>query len=508
MDSQEILTPNADQEAGKFSPTPRDDKRNMDRSLAHSLAWRAAADWASQILSWASLFVVIRLLTPADFGIAGMAVVLLPYLRWISDFGIQRSVVNLRDLSHEQLAQLNTFTSFMGFAGFGLSVLLAKPLALFFRTPALTPVVIVTCFTLIPWGLRSVPEGLLIRDLRFRTIAGIEASYAIVTAAVTLVLALLHFGYWALVLGNVIGVVARTILIAWAYPFGYAVPHLPSLRKPLLFGWHVLVSMIALNSYQRLDNVTAGRVLGQAALGVYAVAWNLANVPLEKITSLVTTVIPSYLAAVQDDAAALRRYLRTLTELIALAAFPATIGLGLVAHELVPVAFGKKWIGVVGPLEVLSVYAAFRSIVALLPKILTAVGNPRYVMWNELAGLVILPMAFYVGSRWGVSGIAWGWVAAYPLVVIPLYRKVFQTIAMQPREYFRAVRPALDGSLAMTAVLLGLRWVWPASSALWLRLIVEIVAGAVTYIAIVLLLHRQRAMNFLALAKSLRRKQG
>jgi len=506
LDAPETIAQDPHNMAETPLSAPGSKMKSMDRSLARSLAWRAAADWTSQIFSWASFFIVMRLLTPADFGIAGMAVILLSYLRWISDFGIQRTVVNLRNLGEEQLAQLNALTALMGFAGFALSALLAKPVALFFRTPGLAPVVMVTCSALIPWGFRAVPEGLLTKDLRFQSIAVIEASYAIVTAFVTLVLAFLHFGYWALALGNVIGVVVRSILVIRARPYRYATPHLASLRKALLFGWHVLVSMVAQNSYQRLDNVTAGRVLGQPALGVYSMAWNLANVPLEKITSLVTTVIPSYLAAVQEDAGALRRYLRTLTEAIALAAFPATVGLGLVARELIPLAFCQKWQGVIGPLEVLSVYAAFRSIVALLPKILTAAGNPRYVMWNDLAALVILPIAFYAGSHWGVIGIAWGWVAAYPVVIIPLYRKVFRTISMKTGEYFRAVRPALDGSLAMAAVVLGLKRVLPASQALLPRVFLEVAAGALTYTAIVMFFHRERALNFMRLAKTFRRK--
>src|SRR5262249_42978213 len=161
---------------------------------------------------------------------------------------------------------------------------------------------------------------------------------------------------------------------------------------------------------------------------------------------------------------------------------PATVGLGLVARELIPLALGRKWDGVIVPLEVLSVYVAFRSIVALLSKVLTAVGNARFVMWNELAALIILPTAFYLGSRWGTAGIAWGWVAAYPLVAIPLYRKTFQTIEMKTAEYFSALRPALDGTLVMVAGVLFLKWVIPSDQPLLVRLILEITTGAAGYI--------------------------
>jgi teichuronic acid exporter len=249
-------------------------------------------------------------------------------------------------------------------------------------------------------------------------------------------------------------------------------------------------------------------VLGQAALGFYGMAWNLANVPLEKVTSLVTTVIPSYLAAVQNDLAAVRRYVRTLTEALAMATFPATIGLGLVARELIPLAFGAKWNGVVLPLEILSAYAAFRSIPALLAKVLTAVGNARYVMWNDLAALGILPIAFYVGSHWGISGIAWGWVLAYPFVALPLYWKTIRTIGMGTSEYVRALRPALSGTVVMVVAVVTTKYVLPPNHPLLVRLAVEIVIGALAYTGAVLLLHGDRAITYINMARHLRQAEG
>jgi PST family polysaccharide transporter len=421
----------------------------MDQSLAHSLAWRAGADWFSQVLSWSSFLIVVRLLTPADFGIAAMAMVLWAYLRYLGEFGIPQTIVTLRDLNEDQLAQLNSVALLLGLGSFGLAAALAYPTAAFFKTPQLVLVVMVTCTGLVPLGFRAVSEGLLNKDMRYRTLSLLDATSSLIGAVAILLMAYFGLGYWSLVLGNLARYTARSVLVVTARPHRFAIPRLNSLREPLAFGWHVLVSVLASSAYEKLDNVTAGRMLGQTALGIYGMAWNLANIPMEKLTTLVTTTIPTYFAAVQTEPAALRRYLRTLTETLALTTFPATIGLALVARDLIPFALGHKWNGVVVPLEILSVYVTFRSIVALLGKLLTAVGNPRFLMWNDLAALIILPTGFYLGSHWGTQGIAWGWVAAYPLVALPLYWKTFKTIAMPVGDYLRALRPALHGTIAM-----------------------------------------------------------
>jgi teichuronic acid exporter len=479
----------------------------MDRSLAHSIAWRAAANWAGQILSWASFLLVVRLLSPADFGIAAMSLVFVPYLRYLGEVGIPTTVITFRDMTDDQLSQLNTVGMVLSWSCFGIAVALAYPLAVFFHTPKLVPVTIVACLVLIPQGLRAVSDGLLKRDMRFGLLSWIELIRSVAAAGSTLILAYFGYGYWALILGNLIATIVRTTLVIAARPHGFARPRLESIGKELRFGWHVLVSFLALSSYERLDNVTAGRVLGQSALGFYAMAWNLANSPLEKVTSLITTTIPTYFGAVQNDAAAMRRYLRTLTETLALVTFPATIGLALVARELIPFAIGNRWQGAIVPLEVLSVYAAFRSIVALLPKVLNAVGDARFVMWNDLRALFILPIAFYIGSHWGIGGIAFGWVLAYPLVAVPLYWKTFTTIGMTAREYVRGLRAALDATVVMSAAVLLLKWKAPLGHSSLLRLVVEIAAGAAAYIASLFLLHRARVMTLIQMVKSLRRKK-
>jgi teichuronic acid exporter len=343
--------------------------------------------------------------------------------------------------------------------------------------------------------------------MRFKVISLLDAVRDIISAIVTVILALLGFAYWALVLGNLVSVLIRTAVIIAIRHHRFAWPRFECVRKPLAFSWHVLAYVFSWSTYSSLDNVTAGRVLGQSALGLYGMAWTAANMPLEKVVSLVTTIVPSYLASVQKDLVALRRYLFNLTEALSLITFPATIGLALVAREAVPLALGHKWDGMIRPLQVLCAYTALRSVVALLPKLLTAVGNARFVMRVETSALVLMPTAFYIGSHWGIAGIAFGWVAAYPLVVIPLYWKALNAIDMSAAEYFKALRPALDAAIAMALGLGAVKHLLPSSLSLSLRLIAEILAGAVIYFATVLVFHHERTSALLQTLKQTRRSK-
>jgi teichuronic acid exporter len=474
-------------------------------SLASNLAWRALADWSSQIVSWAALLVVVRVLSPADFGLVGMSVVLFWYLKFVGSAGITITVIRNRDLTADTIAQLNTVGVLFGVVAFLLSCLLAWPAALFFKTPRMAPVAVVTCLALIPLGLRSVPEGLLNKNMRLKSLSFFDALRDVTSAVVTVALACLGFHYWALVLGNLLSEVTRCVFVLRLQRHRFAWPHFAQIRAPLIFGWHVVVSSFALSTYSTLDNVTAGRVLGQSALGLYGMAWNLANVPLEKVVSLVTTLIPAYLARVQTDLAALRQYLRSLTEVISLAMFPATTGLALVARDAVPLVMGPKWNGMIAPLQILSVYAAFRSTVALLTKVLNTVGKTRFVMRVELTGLVLMPLAFWIGSHWGIKGIALGWVVGYPIIALAHYWKTLKTIEMRLSELIGALRPALEGTAIMAFAVIALQWKLSSARSHWLRLILEITAGVAVYMVAVTVLHRERVVHFLNIVRRIRK---
>ncbi len=473
-------------------------------SLATNLAWRAVANWTSQLVSWGALVVIVRILSPADFGLVGMSVILYWYLKFLGQFGITPTVIRHRELSPEALAQLNTMGVVFGVGSFILACLFAWPAALFFKNAQVVPVAVVTCLSLIPLGLRSVPEGLLNVEMRLKSLSFFDAFRDILSAVVTVLLAWWGFRYWALVLGNLLSDIVRCAVILFIRPYRFAWPRMATIREPLIFGWRLLVSGFAWSTYNTLDNVTAGRVLGQSALGLYAMAWTMANTPLEKIVSLVTTLVPAYLSRVQNDLAALRRYLWSLTEAIALITFPATIGLALVASEAVPLIMGRKWTGMVAPLQVLCIYATMRSIVAILPKVLTTVGNARFVMRVEVAGLVLMPIAFWIGSHWGIRGIAFGWIAAYPLIAVAEYWKTITTIEMKVSDYWRALRPSLDGCAAMILAVGSVKWILRADHAGWPRLLLEIGSGAAVYIASIALLHPQRAKSFLSIVRKMR----
>ncbi|MGI8546521.1 MAG: oligosaccharide flippase family protein, partial [Gemmatimonadaceae bacterium] len=259
------------------------------------------------------------------------------------------------------------------------------------------------------------------------------------------------------------------------------------------FSKDIILQLIAWFTYSNSDFLVAGRVLGEQALGGYTMAWTLANTPIDKSGSVILQVTPSVLSAVQHDQAATARYVASTTETIAGVTFPLFIGLALVAPDFVTVVLGAKWAFIITPLRLLSVYACFRVILPVLAQVLTIRGEERFAAHNMMLGAVVLPITFLIASRWGLTGIATGWILVHPLIAFRLVDRALKSLGMTFRQFFaKPLWPAVSSCAVMAVGVLGVNALVPSGTPHWQQLLAATAAGAVGYCGSMIILHRDR----------------
>lgn len=487
---------------GKVSLSSHGSERGaLDRTLVRGIAWTGAIKWLSQLLSWVSTIVVARLLNPEDYGIVAMAGVFVGFIGLLNEFGLGAAVVALRHLTEEQIASIHSLASLSGVAGFLLTCLIAIPAGRIYAASDIPLVIVVMGAGFAFLALRSVPSALLEKALRFKLLALLEGGQAIVAALITVGLAWWGAGYWALVIGGVAGHVAVTAVILRQHPVRYARPSFGSLREAIRFSSHVLVGRISWYVASNADVFIAGRILGQGIVGAYSFAGTLANLPLDKITALLSRVMPAFYSSVQTDPSVLRRYLLLLTEGLALLTFPIGVGMALVAHVFVPFVLGEKWVGAVLPLQVLSCWAVVRSLFGLISPILFVTGGSRLSMLSGLFCMILYPLGFWVGSGWGAVGIALAWVAVQPVSWIAPYRHALTVLKLPFHEYLSVLWPATTSTVIMVGGVYLIRQVIPSDSSLLLQLLYEAAAGASVYCSIIVVFHQARLSQLLAFGR-------
>ena len=458
--------------------------------------------WLTQVLTWGSTIFVARLLDPADFGLYAFATSYMGIVTLLSEFGIGTTIVTFRKMSDDHVSQVNSLAVLFGLAGFAVSCIAAPLLAMFYRAPALTAVVVASSSIFLITGARVVPQAILQRDLRFRALAINEGFQAVVTALGSIAFALLGFRYWTLVLSSVLAAIVSTVFAVRLVRVPFKWPQWHGLQEAVTFSQQTIASRLSWYLYQNADFFVAGRMLGQQALGAYNFGWTLASTPIERVTSLAGRVTPSILSAVQHDFAELRRYLLTVTEALALVAFPLTVGLALVADRLVPLVLGDRWSAAVAPLQILALAAAIRSISPLFPQVLMVTGANRRSLYVNLFALLVMPVAFILGARWGTTGIAMAWLVVYPIVVvIPMATTTFRQIQLDWGPYLRALIPATNAVVVMSVTVLATRAALPIGTPSVVALLVEVAIGGIAYMATLWLLHRERVRTFIRVAR-------
>lgn len=479
----------------------------LDKSLVGGIAWTGAVRWFTQILSWLSTLIVARLLTPGDFGLVGMATIYLGLIQLVNEFGIGAALVLVRDMPEERRAGLGGLAVGLGVFFFTVSAAAAHPIALFFKEPAVRNIIFALATTFVIAGFRVLPYSLLARDLAFRRMSRIDGIEATLQALATVALAAAGYRYWSLVIGSIVASLTSAALALAARPHRIGWPRdLRMMVEPMTLGWQVTVSRVAWYAYSNADFAIVGRVLGTRALGEYSLGWQIASIPVDKVSAVLGRVTLPVFAKVQDDLVELRRYVKGLSQGLGLLTFPLSIGLALVADHFVLLLLGEQWRPAILPLRLLALYAGFRSLTTLFPQILISTGHARRAMWISIVLAALLPAAFYAGAQWGTAGVAVAWMVAYPLLVLPLLvAHTLRLIGLSSREYLVALWPAISATVVMAAAVLLADWVVPDRWGNAPALIIQVSVGAAAYLGTLGLFHTSYLRGFLELLRGIRK---
>lgn len=471
------------------------DRSALDHSLVSGMAWTAVLRWTAQIVSWIGTAIAARLLAPGDYGLIGMAMLAIGLVRMVEDFGMDAVLVQDRSIAGTRQARLAGFVLLLGIALSAAFSLLSGAIAAFFREPQVAILVTVLSLLCVADAAQVIPRAILQRQMEFRRLALLQFIQVIATQSVLVCGALLGWGVWSLVFNSLAGAAVVTlVLIAWR-PFQVSWPtRLAELSAPLLQGWRILGSRFAWYAYTSADQTVIGRMLGKDALGVYSFAMTFSTTVSQEISSVLSRVVPGVFSIVQHRQHELRRYFLVLTELLSYLALPVSFGIAVTADLIVGLVLGNQWHAVIAPLRVLCIYAAFYSAQVLIGHLLLWTGRFRANMWCSVLAAVILPTGFYVGAQWGLVGVAWAWVVAFPLANVPAFVIAFRAIGMTTRQWLGAMKAALVACALMVAVVLGLRAILPAGVALSIELGVSVAAGAAVYAAVLFLLFRRRVI--------------
>ena len=432
---------------------------NATRHSKRGVALALPAQACRLIVSFGSICILSRLLTPDDFGVAGMVLSITGFLELFKDGGLGMALVRMKEVAAGVVHTLFWIVAATSVT-LGLMMFFSGPLlASLYREPRIEGLVGMLSLAIVFNGMAVIPQALMRRELKFGQLAIIDIVAPIVALVIAITCAFTGFQHQTLAIQPLVFALA-TMIMSWCFrPVWPGMPHWSSEAKEALFFGVNLSGYGFVNYWARnLDKVLIGRYCGAFELGVYVRAYALLTTQLNFIITPLSSVYVPILSRFQATPDLLRRHFLDAVSLVTSISLPISAALFVCADEVVAILLGPEWPEVVMIFRLLCISAPFQYCSNTTGWLYAAIGRTdRQARWGVFQTTLIV-LSFFMGLPWGSRGVA----LSYSLVMIPLtFANVWYAAigtAITTMDFLRACLPSVLYSLGLCVVLIAVKY--------------------------------------------------
>jgi O-antigen/teichoic acid export membrane protein len=400
-----------------------------------------------------------RLLSPADYGLFGMATVLTGFAAMFADLGLNQAALQREQISQEQQSALFWLNALVGL-GFTLLGLLLSPLAgWFYGEKVVTRVVALLATTFVISALGGQHLTVLRREMRFRRIVVTDVC-SMLGAVIAAIACAKPLGVWALVVQQLANACFTTLGYWLGSKWRPSFPkRAADMRNMLHFGAQVtgfrLVNYLARN----FDNLLLGRVHGAVVLGLYSRAYSLFVLPLSNINAPIGAAVIPGMSRAQNEPAVFREIYLGALRVVVWMSIPLSTALIAVADPLIPTLLGHKWGDVIPIFRLLGICGFGQAIGNTMGWVYVARGDgARMLRWGVFASTAVV-VSFIVGVPFGAEGVALAYSVTTCLLVPIGIRQALKGSPISEKDVYRLLaKPLLLSASVGLAAFAACHW--------------------------------------------------
>ena len=466
-----------------------------------AVIWRSGSQILGQLIAWISTFLVIRMLSPSDYGLVAMTGVVLTLLNLLNGWGFGSALVRDEAITDERIAQAFGMLLLLNGALAAVQLAAAPLAAGYFHQPIVADLLRVQALFYLANPFIALGHALLSRRMDFRRQATVNLGAAVLSALTALGCAVAGLGVWTLV--------AAPFVLWYAQAIGYVIAARLWIRPVFRFrGAGAMAryggAMILVQScwfvQSQADVFIAGRALDAHRLGLYTTALFLTQILAAKFVPPLNEVAFAAYSRIQSERDRVQAAFLRTARLIMLIAMPFYLGLAVTAEPLVLTVLGAKWDAAAPLVPVLACAMPLLTLQILFAPATNALGKAALSVRSGLIGAMAMPAAFWFGLRWGIAGLAWAWLAGMAVLLAATVLISLPAIGAGRRALARAILPGLAASSAMAAAVKGVDLLLPALEPAE-RLAVLVPFGAAVYAALLFLFARSLVEEMVALLR-------
>ena len=323
-----------------------------------------------------SSLILVRILSPQDFGVAAIAMSLYSLVSLFGDFGLNTALIQKNKLEKSDYDTGFTINLIFGGLACLFFVIMANPISVFFEDARLEAVIYAVSSLFVISSFKNIKVVDFQIAMNFHLELKLQVIPKLISFFGTLLMAYLLESYWALIFGSLLVTLLNVI-------FSYVMlPYMPSLSFKgvgVLFNfskWIMLNNLFFYLNNKSIDLIV-GKFISTSAAGIYSISKEMATLPATEIAAPINKAsYPAY-AKQKNNFEALRELFYQTTSMITIIALPASMGLMITADYFVPTVLGEKWMPAISVIQLLSVFAFISSVSSNNGYIFLALGKPK-----------------------------------------------------------------------------------------------------------------------------------
>lgn len=381
--------------------------KNLKKKAASGMVWTAIQKYSKMGIQFVSGIILARLLTPYDYGCIGMLAIFMVVAETFIDGGFGSALIQKKRPTQEDYSTIFFWNLGLATVMYTILYFSAPAIARFYKIPILCEVLRVQGLILFIYALNLIQRNQLKKQLRFKIIAIVRIVTSIISLIITIIMAYMGLGVWALVTQNLIGA-AIPAVIFWGYTkwkpawiFSWK-----SIKELFDFGIFMFMTHLLNNISTQLQGLFIGRLYNPATLGYYSKAHGTERLASGTITGVMTAVTYPLYAEVQDNLPKMQNMIKRLTSTISFITFPLLAVLLLVAKPVFVLLYSDRWIESVPYFQVLCIAGMGGCLTSVNTQCIAAIGKSKVMFYwtiiKRVVGLICIICGLYLFGMYGL----------------------------------------------------------------------------------------------------------
>jgi len=464
------------------------DVPHTKKQISRGLAWIGIGSTLIGVLDLGAMMILLQVfLTPAEYGIAALAIAGFPVLDQLADMGLSAAVIQRDDHTPERIDTVFWLNVLLSLAVLAILAVAAPLYARWQGHPVVGPMLIVYGAKLLVLDNASaIPAAMMKRELRFKELSLIRIVANVAEFAGKVGFAALGFGVWCFVLAALMRAVVFSAGVQLRHPWRPGLHFRPREAAAYArFGLSTSASQILFRIYTNADYPVVGKLFGATALAYYRAAYELVLELVKTISSIFTEMGFSAFSRLRYDRDKLVEQFIALTRQCLVVIAPVLLFTAVAAAETLTVVWGREYAGAALAARILCWVGLVRSIGVIVPPLLDGMGYPSLTLRYHVVAMALLPALFIAfgqvfGSSLGYVSVAVAWAVGYPVACAVLVWMALSRMELDAFAYLRRIA-GIPGCAALAAPVAYFAHRWTDGWAAFPRLAAVWIAGGCAF---------------------------